>query len=99
MGVVNVEEEIRGLKVELTRLETRIIAVEKKAIDDKRELQEKMQKVSEQVSEAVSKLEGLETLEDANFMSITHMLGVIARKLNIPKRDLKTGDRRGTGRG
>lgn len=96
------EREVQDLKrdfdVRFTDLQTRLMAVEKKVDDDKKELQAELKTVRTMVGEVKSNVAALESLEDANFMSITHMLGVIARKLNIPKRDLKTGDRRGTSR-
>lgn len=90
--------ELQSLKLKFTDLETRIMAVELKAANDKKEQQEQMNTMHQMWAKAVDKLAGLESLEDANFMAVTHMLGVIARALKIPQRDLKTGDRRSTGR-
>lgn len=89
----SLHEELKSLKVQFIDLETRIMAVEKKAADDKKELREEMSAVHKTLNEVKSTVANLESLEDANFMAVTHMLSVIARKLKIPPRDLKTGNR------
>ncbi len=93
MELHEIEESLKGLHLKHTDLETRIMAVEKKASADKSEWQEEMRAMHKQLTEVNNKLSSLETLEDANFLAITHMLGVIGRKLKIPTRELKTGAR------
>jgi predicted nucleic acid-binding Zn-ribbon protein len=91
--IEQLHEELRGVKITLTDLETRIMAVEKRAADDKKEFQRELKAVGETMNQVKNKVESLESLEDANFLAITHMLGVIARKLKIPAKELKTGAR------
>lgn len=89
----------RDFDLRMTDLQTRIMAVENEAVADKRARQEDTTRMNTTMAEVKSKVANLESLEDANYLSLVHMLGVIGRKLNIPARDLKTGDRRGTRRG
>lgn len=91
----SLHEELKELRLRFVDLETRIMAVEKKAANDKKEAREEMMEMRKTLGEVKNSVSSLESLEDANFMSITHMLGVIARKLKIPAKELKTGDRGG----
>lgn len=91
-------EELQDLRVQFTNLETRIMAVERDVTADRKQTQEESRKMYEALQRVENKVSGVESLTDANFLAITHMLGVIARKLKVPAKDLKTGDRHGKAR-
>jgi len=90
----DLDEVKRDLKLTKEDLEGRILAVERQANNDKKDLWRAMSEFGQGLSALKKETSNLKSLTDANFMSLMHVLTVIANKLDIPPKDLKSGDRR-----
>lgn len=93
LTLIGLNEDLKELRILHNDLVARVIAVENKAKIDRDEQQQELRNMQDTLLQVKNKVDSLESLEDANFMAITHMLGVIARKLKIPNKEMKTGAR------
>lgn len=93
--IEELHDELKMLKMKVADLEARIMLAERTTDAVKREHREEMAKMGTKLGEVSDALETLQSREDTNFMAQMHILGVIARKLKIPPKELKTGSRQG----
>lgn len=93
--VDELERTKSGLEARLNeidqRLGTRVDAVERRAQIAGETHAAELRALQLQLGSLVDSVEDGQDLERANFMSLTHMIGVVARHLKVPKAKLRPG--------